>query len=211
MVELVPAVYGDVVFIARNMRDLDVEEIMPLIWSGKAEDLAAMSCTAGGIAIVALSGGCPVAAYGAFLSRPLMWTVWMFATDRWSEVALAVTKDIKRRIMPQWIDAGAVRCECWSMEGHDTAHRWLESLGATREASIEDYGPSRKTYHCYSWTRSRLERDGDFNHVFRTLRSKSAGSPGAPAPARAAPDAGRSGGECRGHGKTQTAVGGQGA
>ena len=60
-----PAVYGDVVFIARNMRDLDVEEIMPLIWSGQAEDLAAMSCTVGGIATVALSGGCPVAAYGA--------------------------------------------------------------------------------------------------------------------------------------------------
>lgn len=180
---------------------------MPLIWSGKAEDLAAMSCTAGGIATVALSGGCPVAAYGAFLSRPLMWTVWMFATDRWSEVALAVTKDIKRRMMPQMIDAGAVRCDCWSMEGHDVAHRWLESLGATREASIEDYGPSRKTYHCYSWTRSRLERDGDFNHVFRRKSKR----PGTPTPTRATPDTGRPGGECRSHRETQTAIVSQGA
>lgn len=190
MVELVPAAYGDVVFIARNMRELDAEEILPLIWSRRPEDLAAISCATGGISTVALSDGCPVAAYGAYLSRPLMWTVWMFATDRWPEVAWSVTKDIRRRMMPEMLSGDAVRADCWSMEGHDVAHRWLEVLGATREASTEDYGPTRKTFHCYSWTRSRLERDGDFNHVRRTLRSENSKAPSPAAPARAAPDTG---------------------
>ena len=57
------------------------------------------------------------------------------------------------------IDAGAVRADCWAMEGHDVAHRWLELLGAVREASLEDYGVGRKVFHCYSWTKSRLEKD----------------------------------------------------
>ena len=171
--ELVPACYGDIVYIARNLRSLDAEEIFPLTWTGRPEDLAALSIAAGGISTVALSGGVPVCAYGAYLGRPQMWTVWMFATDRWSEVALAVTRDIRRRMMPEMLSGDAVRADCWSMDGHDIAHRWLECLGAVRECTVEDYGPTRKMFHCYSWTRSRLERDGDFNHVHRAIRAKS--------------------------------------
>jgi hypothetical protein len=209
LAELVPAAYGDVVFIARNMRELDAEEILPLIWSRKPEDLAAISCATGGIATVALSDGCPVAAYGAYLSRPQMWTVWMFATDRWPEVVSSVTKDIRRRMMPEMLGGDAVRADCWSMEGHNMAHRWLEVLGATREASIEDYGPTRKTFHCYSWTRSRLERDGDFNHVYRTLRSsKNAEAPSHAAPSPTASDTGRPRGECGSNGEAEASTGG---
>jgi len=170
--ELVPAVYGDVVFIARRMRALDAEEILPLIWSGRPEDLAAMSCSAGWFSTVALYDGKPVAAYGASLSRPQFYRVWMFATDDWPRVALTVTRDIRQRMMPAILETGAVRADCWSMAGHDVAHRWLEMLGAVREASLEDYGPTRRAFHCYSWTRSRLERDGDFDHVRRTIRSQ---------------------------------------
>ena len=170
-----PAAYGDVVYIARRLRALDAEEIFPLLWHDSPEDLAAGTIAAGGMATVALSGGRPVAAFGAHLSRPQMWTVWMFATDLWPAVALSVTRNIRRKMMPAIIDSGAVRAACWSMEGHHVAHRWLEVLGAVREATIEDYGPSRKSFHCYSWTRSRLERDGDFDHVHtRTFRQSSA-------------------------------------
>ena len=187
MVDLAPALYGDVVFIARRLRALDAEEILPLIWSNKPEDLAAITSQAGGIAKVALSNNVPVAAYGAQLQKPLFYSVWMFATDRWPEVALTVTRDIKKRIIPELIDTGAVRADCWSMEGHHVAHRWLESLGAVREASIEDYGPTRKTFHCYSWTRSRLERNGDFKNVYRTFSAKNAKNASAASHAAASP------------------------
>jgi hypothetical protein len=172
--ELVPAVYGDVVFIARRLRALDAEEILPLIWSGRPEDLAAVSCSTGWFSTVALFNGKPVAAYGAYMQRPQFFRVWMFATDDWSRVALTVTRDIRQRMMPAMLETGAVRADCWSMDGHDVAHRWLEMLGAVREASLEDYGPTRRAFHCYAWTRSRLERDGDFDHVRRTIRATKA-------------------------------------
>jgi len=165
LVEVVRATYADTVFIARRMREMDAEEIFPLMWNGRPEDLAAGICAAGGIANVSLSNGVPVAAWGACYIRPNVWSVWMFSTDRWPEVALTVTRNIRKEMMPSMIDSGAVRAECWSMEGHDVAHRWLGVLGAVRECSVEDYGSNRKTYFCYSWTRSRLERDGGFSHV----------------------------------------------
>jgi hypothetical protein len=181
LVELVPATYADIVYIARRMRKLDAEEILPLIWSGKPEDLAASTIAVGGLATVALFGGQPVAAFGAYMGRPAFWNVWMFATDQWPRVALSVTRNIRKVMMPAMLDGDAVRADCWSMEGHDVAHRWLELLGAVREASVEDYGPRRKTFHCYSWTRSRLERDGDFDYVHRTIRAKNAKTTPAPA------------------------------
>ena len=162
MVDVVPALYADVVYIARRLRDMDAEEIYPLTWTGRPEDLAAGVGASGGIRRVALYSGEPVAAWGASEIRPQCWNVWMFATDKWSKVALSVTRDLKKTIIPTFIDVGAVRADCWSMDGHDVAHRWLEVLGAVRECSVEDYGPTRKTFHCYSWTRSRLERDGSF-------------------------------------------------
>lgn len=164
-VELVPATYADVVFIARRLREDDYAEIMPLTWTRKPEDLAVMSLADGGISTVALSGGAPVSSYGAVEIRPKFWTVWMFATDRWPEVALKVTRAIKKDLIPDVYKRGWNRAECWSVEDHHTAHAWLEVLGAIRECSAEDYGPNGKTYHCYSWTRSRFERQGGSFYV----------------------------------------------
>ncbi len=174
MAEIIPACYGDLVYIARNMRALDAEEILPLTWSGKPEDLAQRISVSGGLAHVALSGVMPVATWGANMTRPDFWSVWMFTTDRWPKVALTVTRHIRNELIPALVADGAVRADCWSMEGHDVAHRWLEALGATKEATAEDYGPTRKKFYCYSWTRSRLERDGDFDYVRRTTSPKNA-------------------------------------
>ena len=83
----------------------------------------------------------------------------MFATDSWMDVGGSGTRHIVKVLRPAVIDSGAVRLDCWSMEGHDVAHRWLEMLGAVREASLEDYGSNRKTYFNYSWTLTRLEKE----------------------------------------------------
>tara|TARA_R110000824_G_scaffold329221_1_gene516033 strand:+ start:1069 stop:1656 length:588 start_codon:yes stop_codon:yes gene_type:complete len=195
------------------MRRLDAEEILPLVWTGKPEDLAAASIYGGGYSRVAFANdGAPVAAWGANLTRPLWYSVWMFSTDRWPEVALTVTRSIKRELIPELIDAGAVRADCWSMHGHHVAHRWLECLGARREATLEDYGPSRKTYHCYSWTRTRLEREGEFSNVFRSLlptENAKAAADSSLAPTATTPTgAGRSRRERRCRGEAQTAIGG---
>ena len=118
--------------------------------------------------MVALCGGVPVSAYGAAEIRPKFWTVWMFATDRWPDVALKVTRAIKKDLIPELERRGCNRAECWSSEDHHLAHRWLEVLGAIKECSAEDYGPEKNTYYCYSWTRSRLEREGGLFNVSKS-------------------------------------------
>lgn len=205
-VELIPACYSDVVFIARRMRDLDRKEILPLIFGESAENLAAGTIAVGGISTVALFGAEPVAAFGAYQARPLFWNVWMFATDQWPRVALSVTRNILKVIRPQMIEAGAVRADCWSIDDHSVAHRWLELLGAVREATLEDYGPTRKKFHCYSWTLSRLEREANVLFPQTTVAAGNS----APAPAARTDYQGRSGSECRSGGRAAPAFGSQG-
>lgn len=170
---IIEARYADVVYVARRMRASDAEEIWPITIAKTPEALALGAVYGVGYKFVVGSGAVPVATWGASPTRPGVVSVWMFATDRWPEVALTVTRHIRRELMSTLIDAGYVRAECWSHANHHVAHKWLEILGAIREATVEDYGPNRVPYHCYSWTRSRLEREGSFN-VYRTVSAKNA-------------------------------------
>jgi hypothetical protein len=140
------------------MRQLDAEEIYPHLWNPTPENLAAASCQSK-IKFVALLDAEPVVAFGGTERFPKVWLVWMFATPKWIKVALSVTKFVRRQMMVEISHYQPVRLDCWSMDGHDTAHQWLEAFGFIREATVEDYSSAGKTYHCYSITKSRLERE----------------------------------------------------
>lgn len=170
LVEIRHARYPDVVEIARNMRELDAEEIWPVTTARTPEMLAVGTVAGSGLKYTARYGETPVATWGATEMRPLVVSVWMYATDLWPKVALSVTRHINREMMPDLIDAGCVRAECWTHDNHHVAHRWLELLGARREATLEDYGQNRVPYHCYSWTKTRLENED----VCWTIRAKNA-------------------------------------
>tara|TARA_R110002020_G_scaffold132553_1_gene295974 strand:- start:7541 stop:8116 length:576 start_codon:yes stop_codon:yes gene_type:complete len=158
-VSIIDARYPDVVEIARHMRELDAEEIWPVTYAKTPESLALGTVAGVGLRYVARCGAVPVATWGASQMRPKVVSVWMFATDRWPKVALSVTRHINRVVMPTLIEAGCVRAECWTHANHHVAHKWLSILGAVREATVEDYGANRVPYHCYSWTKTRLEKE----------------------------------------------------
>ena len=209
---VIDARYADVVYVARNMRELDAEEIWPVTSARTPESLAFGIVHGANYKFVAGSGAAPVATWGASKLRPGVVSVWMFATDRWPEVALTVTRQIRKELMFTLIDAGYVRAECWTHSNHHVAHKWLEILGAVREATVEDYGPNRVPYHCYSWTRSRLEREGSFN-VCRTTGTEDAqdGTIAVATRARAATDEGRPRNQRRGNGRAPASSGHEGS
>lgn len=145
----------DIAHVAKRMRERDRREIVPLMFS---EDQVVTTATVSPIKHVMYHDGDPVAALGAFEQSPCWWSVWMFATGYWPRVALSASRCVKRDIIPTLVERGANRADCWSLDEHTTAHRWLERLGARREATISDCGPFRSTYHCYAWTRSEFEK-----------------------------------------------------
>ena len=163
--------YIDLVYIARRMREIDAQEIWPVTFASTPEDLASGIVHGKVYKFLERYNGLPVSAWGATLSRPGVVGVWMFATDLWSKVALTVTRHIRKDLMLRLIEDDLVRAECWSSSDHHTAHKWLNILGAVKDAELEDYGLNRVPYYCFSWTRTRLKKEGKFD-VYRSTSFK---------------------------------------
>ena len=139
-----------------HMRDTDRAEIFATRYDDDAAAVAAATVALARFGCVAWSDDEPVAVACAMPLWPNVWSVGMYATERWPRVAGATTRWIKRRLIPDLIAAGAHRAECRSLATHAAAHRWLERLGAVREAALADCGRNRETFYLYAWTLAHM-------------------------------------------------------
>ncbi|TDQ82503.1 hypothetical protein A8950_2326 [Dongia mobilis] len=137
----------DLLFVARHMRMADRAEIFATRFDDDPVALVAEILATDPMgAILAAADGAAVAAIGASEMWPGNWSVWMFATDRWPEVALAATRFAQTRLRPALHRLGARRAECRSMAGHEMAQSWLLRLGARVEAVYPAFGRDGQTF-----------------------------------------------------------------
>lgn len=136
--------------VAHNMREWDRREIFATRTDDDCDLLAEAALGCGEISWVAGLDR-PIAAFGCAPMWHGVWSMWLFATDEFGRIGISVTKLITRTIVPMMIDAGAHRLEARSMEGHTDAQRWLEVIGAKREASLSRYGRDGQDFHIYTW------------------------------------------------------------
>lgn len=139
-----------VAYVARNMREWDRREIFATRTDDSPERLAADALGCGPIGWVAGLEN-PIAAFGCAPMWHGVWSVWLFATDEFNRIGISVTRLVVRTIYPMMVDAGAHRLEARSMEGHTDAQRWLEVIGAKREATLARFGRDRQDFHVYAW------------------------------------------------------------
>lgn len=144
----------DLDWVASRMRAIDREEVYATRWDDESSSLCKGILSGGEFGWVAgTDDGIPVAAFGAIPVWNGVWEVWMFATDRWPEVALGVTRFIRRVMIPALEGTGLHRAQCRSKYNHHVAHRWLESLGAYKESELPHYGKDGELFYLYCWTR----------------------------------------------------------
>lgn len=149
---LLPLTVPLVTSVARHMRAMDRAEILATRWDDDVADVARECATFSRFGQVAADDvGEPIAAVGGIEMWPGCWSVWMFSTDAWPRVALSVTRFVRRTLIPAIRATGATRAECRSIDGHHVAHRWLESLGAYREAAHPGYGRGGETFITFAW------------------------------------------------------------
>lgn len=148
---LVAPNYGNMLWITSRMRAADKEEIYATRWDSCPKSLATDALLFPDMTWIASDGNEPVAAGGAAPLHRGVWSMWMFATDKWSSVALGATKHAKRVLIPQLKRLGAHRLECKSHYRHDVAHKWLEMLGATKESTLVGYGKNREDFVMFAW------------------------------------------------------------
>lgn len=140
--------------VVERMRAKDREEIYATQWSDDGYAVAnhiLRVCDFG--FVLHADDGEPVVCCGAVPMWPGVWSVWMFATDRFNEIALSTTKFAKRVFFPALEETGWHRLECRSLDSHAVAHAWLESLGAYKESETTRYGKLGERFFVYCWTK----------------------------------------------------------
>lgn len=77
---------------------------------------------------------------------------WLWGTSDWPDVALEVTKFVKRDILPELAAVGFHRVECRAMAGNDDVIRWLKLVGFKQEAVVAQFGQGREDFILFAWT-----------------------------------------------------------
>jgi hypothetical protein len=149
---IAPLTLYDAAYVAARMRAADRDEIAAMRFDFDHEMVARECMLAPGFSW-AIGRDRPIAAIGAVPMCPGVWTAFMFATDRWMEIALAATRHVRRTMIPALMNVGAHRVECRSIEDHLVAHRWLEALGAVREGIERGRARDGRDFWVYVWSR----------------------------------------------------------
>lgn len=141
------------------MRERDAREIYATCWDENPEHLADRVVAGGSFRFVFAVDGVPACVVGAAPLWPNVWAAFMFATDDWPRVAVSVTRFVRRVMIPVLFEQGVIRVSAASDSAHDTAHRWLELLGAEREGSpLLDFGKDGETFFNYVWRRPHVAK-----------------------------------------------------
>lgn len=141
--------------VVNNMRKSDVHEIFATTNASSAQeyvDEMMMLKRAGLCGWIASQDGVPIAALGIMPMWHNVVNVWMFATDDFPKIALQLTRFVRRNMVPALTSGGIHRAQCFSMNGHVVAQRWLEILGAKREGVAKGFGSGGEDFTLYSWT-----------------------------------------------------------
>jgi hypothetical protein len=153
---LSPITLDEALFVAKNMRPADRKEIFATRWNDDVFDLA-LDCTFVGKFGWIASLDEPIAVMGCAPLHPGVWSAFCFGTCRFSGISTDLTKFIIRVVCPALVAAGAHRLECWSIDGHTDAHRWLKILGAKRESVRRNYGRRGEDFYCFAWDFDSVE------------------------------------------------------
>lgn len=163
---VLPAEPGEIMHVCRHMREVDRLEAWETRWPGldgepDPDALAADLIQARKSALMMHAvfpwplgtGAAPAALLGAVEIWPRVVQVMMLATDDWPSVARGTFRHVRDRMIPALRAHGAIRAQCFVMEAHGEACRFVEHLGAELDARLEDYGRSGAAFRLYRWRR----------------------------------------------------------
>lgn len=144
-----------VIYISRNMREVDAREIMAVRW-GDDRDVFAEECFAtAGPKYIAYLGDEPVAVIGVTMCFPGVGQAWMFATDRFSEIAIGMTRFCKQTIQLMLNEGGLHRLQAYSADYHTDSHEWLKLLGFSVESVMKEFGKDGSDYLCFALVKEK--------------------------------------------------------
>jgi hypothetical protein len=145
------ATYRAVDYIAERLRASDRQELEAM--SGADLQLARRVMTFAAMAYVAFDqrSGTPISAWGLVPLWQGVGSAFAFGTDDWGKALLAMTKHVKRFMIPLVLDHGYHRIECRALAHRDDVASWVGIFGAEQEAVLRSSGRRGEDFILYRW------------------------------------------------------------
>lgn len=154
MITIEPLGLGRVLYVCKNMRLQDWNEVTNLMRQGVNPDVIAMGVMqASSFGFVACYRDIPVTVVQFAEILDGTWRVGLFSTEQFHRVARAVVREIRTVAIPHLLDLGAQYCEAYADAGHAEAHRLLQFMGMSQRATLERYGSKGKDIALFVRTR----------------------------------------------------------
>jgi hypothetical protein len=156
MFRIEPFNYADCLYVADRIQPEDMRNIAATRPDVTPAALAAVCEAAGDYAVIAYYGTVPnepVAVMGAIPWHPGVYSGYMFATERFPVIGLAMTKWARRHFFAALRQLGARRVESHIIARDTKTRRWLSAIGAHEEAEVPSFGVNGELYirFAYLW------------------------------------------------------------
>lgn len=148
---------ADLEFVARNMRPASRAEVFACRENDDIDDLVAEITAFGGEAYC-FGLDEPIYVGGFFETEPSRWFSWGFATDRFDEIAIPLTRTVRRGIIEPLLARGPKTIETCGLGGYPDIARWMEFLGAKQVATLHGRGKNGEDVILYRWESSDVLR-----------------------------------------------------
>lgn len=152
--------YNALEYLCLNMRSRDREEIYALRPHDNPLQLA-MEAHAQirnlGRGRIAWWKGKPAAVLAFTEDWPGVWSIWMFGTDDFKNVAIDLVRWARKEASEILKVCAGHRIHCDSRSDYEEAHKLLKAAGAKPEGQKVRYGKDGQDYTTFVWLR---ERDG---------------------------------------------------
>jgi len=140
------------------MRERDYKEFSAVSFTSDRRELADLMAERYGertdVVVGCLDDYTPACVGAAIMSRPNVITLLFFATDHFPEIALPVTRFIRKQFLPRLVHAGVHRIEAVSLAGYVETHAWLKTLGLDQETEeMRGYGKHGEAFIQFAWSR----------------------------------------------------------
>lgn len=159
MISIEIATRDALTFIAKNLRADDRRELAATSISDDPsaflpDKVMALSL----LAFVARHNTVPVSAWGLVPMWPGVGNAFAFGTSDWGHALLAMTKHVRRFMIPFLLDNGYHRIECRSLATRADVARWLRLFDAEMETVLRSSGKRGEDFVLFRWLSDERRR-----------------------------------------------------
>jgi hypothetical protein len=140
-------------YIAENLREQDRTELSATAVSDNLTSYLSEKIMAHAeMAFVTFNErGVPMTAWGLVPQWPGVGSAFAFGTNDWGRALGAMTRNVRRFMIPFVLDNGYHRIECRALAHREDVGRWIALFGAKQEAVLRSSGRRGEDFVLYRW------------------------------------------------------------